>query len=576
MATRPSSYTRWDNSGTEPTELKKTDGHASGQVAGSDEFNWQWNSGYRWEQYLDQRGGPFTAGSINRGEGLEFAVDSGRTVTLSPGTYVIDGAYYEVTAAMLTAGGIDSREYAADRDTFVYYRPSTGAFGFDAQLNGAPPPPPAAGWYHIGMISCDATDATVANQVHYVPGTLPTGTSMSQPIAVEVTHDDAALTIARIGAGESRIDFRIESVMKARIVSTASSWSLEAWDGTYVSDAISVLSATGAVDIPDLAVDTIGVGTNDNGSQASAVSVNFDLAQMHEVTITGDVAITVSATKSGVYTLIVKQDGVGGHLPSWVTSVTNSDDIEWKTGPNEVTVVALVRNGSEWHLGAAPFSPAAPLVRQIAVTYGNINSSADAFSLPRVPVDGNLVVFGSLSATTGGAPAASTTSAHGSTERVNETNDDTRIIMSSFVVGDGADTPDDAIEYTAVQNSVDYCLHFAVEIEGAWLYTQSAGDGVDDGSGAFDSGDVTVGAGRHVVVGALVSSKSGGSELSPDDIGVGQRFEDNHYYNTVKTTRGNYAILVGAASGETLNVSGTLVTATSDATAAVLTFSDNS
>ncbi|TPV96225.1 MAG: hypothetical protein B7733_05815 [Myxococcales bacterium FL481] len=423
MATRPTKYTRWATAGvrTEPTDPKKDSGHLDGEVADQAEFNWNMHNDYLWQNYLDERAGPMSRGNVNRGEGLEFAVTAGRTVTLSAGTYVIDGVYYEVTDAILAAEGIDSREYTADRDTFIYYRPSTQDFGFDTRVNGAAAPPPATGWYHVGMISCDATDATIAEQAYYVPGTIPSGTSLSQRFAIEADTDDVMLTLARIGAGNATMDFRTETELRAQFVAADGSFTLKTWDnGSLTLNSIVVDTTSGNVSIPSLTgtvarFDTERVGlandhveasqTNgsvrwtcvsggsptdesfrvdlatanarfkalgfellDEGNGSTSRTLDFSDSQYIELRMTGDVDITLSATYDGEYTLILEQDGTGGRLPTWDNGDVVHGSYKINTLPDQKTLVKVHKIGSTYTVEAKPIGLTIPQPIQAVVS----------------------------------------------------------------------------------------------------------------------------------------------------------------------------------------------------------------
>jgi hypothetical protein len=82
-----------------------------------------------------------------------------------------------------------------------------------------------------------------------------------------------------------------------------------------------------------------------------------DVFTSWQITLAGDCAPTfVSLVDGNLYTLIVKQDGTGGHQLTWPANVSNATMID--TDPNSTTIQAFVAvSGDLYPIGAGTFWP---------------------------------------------------------------------------------------------------------------------------------------------------------------------------------------------------------------------------
>lgn len=80
---------------------------------------------------------------------------------------------------------------------------------------------------------------------------------------------------------------------------------------------------------------------------------------LHDVTLTADCTITLTAPSAGAHvaTVVLRQDGVGGHAVTWSTEVLWPHDVvpDFDTAPGVVEVVTLltVDQGVTWFASRA-------------------------------------------------------------------------------------------------------------------------------------------------------------------------------------------------------------------------------
>lgn len=93
---------------------------------------------------------------------------------------------------------------------------------------------------------------------------------------------------------------------------------------------------------------------NDAGNSGTSLAVDFDEGNVQTVTLTGNVTLSFSNTKSGAaYTLILKQDATGSRTVTWPAAV------KWPSGTaptitvtaNAVDIVTLVFDGTDYYGG---------------------------------------------------------------------------------------------------------------------------------------------------------------------------------------------------------------------------------
>ena len=82
-------------------------------------------------------------------------------------------------------------------------------------------------------------------------------------------------------------------------------------------------------------------------SKADAATVTFDIAasNMWTVTIAGNRTLAITGDANGdQFTLVVKQDGTGGRVPSFsFSTITYFDTVSPNTGANKTTYYSFLR-----------------------------------------------------------------------------------------------------------------------------------------------------------------------------------------------------------------------------------------
>lgn len=98
----------------------------------------------------------------------------------------------------------------------------------------------------------------------------------------------------------------------------------------------------------------------DNGNSGAAKTIDFNNGQKQKCTLTDNCVITVTAPSAGVGNFQVRfiQGTIGGHIPSFPTNWTwsNNSDPEWPTAAGAVSIVSGYFDGTDYwaaHTGFA-------------------------------------------------------------------------------------------------------------------------------------------------------------------------------------------------------------------------------
>jgi hypothetical protein len=89
----------------------------------------------------------------------------------------------------------------------------------------------------------------------------------------------------------------------------------------------------------------------DDGNVSGTHNIDFNLGNSHKITLTGNVILTFTNIKSGAfYTIIVLQDGIGGHEITWPTSKKAGGSIDLTGTANSTDIVSVHINNSDVYL----------------------------------------------------------------------------------------------------------------------------------------------------------------------------------------------------------------------------------
>lgn len=209
------------------------------------------------------------------------------------------------------------------------------------------------------VIAVDTAD--IAN---YMNGTVQSYVSGTQTLTIDVAADD-------FGGAGSISSWNIKGRMGSR-GQIGSSTLQGNMTGNINVNGFSIVSSSG-VDIvlaPGAATDAVDIGGSlvrqaqlvqhtesaPSSSISGAVSILLTDGNVKDYTLTGNVTFTFPSATSGIstfFTLVISQDGTGGHTITWPGSVDWADGTAptLSTGSNEVDILTFfsVDGGTTWY-----------------------------------------------------------------------------------------------------------------------------------------------------------------------------------------------------------------------------------